>query len=135
MLPELMKSLGDFASIPLSNELDDVHAKIDSSSEYLMISYSSLRNARSPSPYRSGILTLERPKRQYAISSFLLVFLLETQLIFLAAHAGYCKSRCSWSRYFCSIPVILEISSLRFIEIGRNSCSLLVCEEGPLNPM
>src|SRR3954463_15659819 len=66
-----------------------------------MISSCSRMNAFSdPSPYNSGMLTLNNPIMQYAISSGLPVCLLDTHFIFAATQIAV-HSNCQPS---CSIP-------------------------------
>jgi len=84
--------------------LQDDQAKIESSSEVLMISSWSLRKARSPSPYKSGMFMSKRPKRQYAISSFLVVVRSEAQDILSPTRARRNSTR-SAPRYMTGIDV------------------------------
>lgn len=106
MSADWAKQLGWGASIPrnVSEGTLVVQAKIDSSSDFLMISSCSLMNAFAPSPYSKGMFTSKRPSMQYAKSSTLMVFLPETQLIFVAIQAPDQLSRCS-----CLIPVAIDI--------------------------
>src|SRR5258708_7535760 len=108
--PECMNSMGEGASMPHISSLD-VQANMDSSSDFLMISIWSRRNAFLPSPYKSGIFTSNIPSKQYATSSRLVVRRLDAQLILVATLALYVLR--SPVRNAQSIPVIQAIEMAR----------------------
>lgn len=80
--PHLMKQARSGASKPKNLFLPMDYAKIDWSSSFLIISFWSRRKALSPSLYNNGILTLNRPIKQYAVSSGRVVLRLAAHDIF-----------------------------------------------------
>lgn len=124
------KSEGATARTPPCGVADELcpfggrpHAKMESSLVFFMISSCRRRKGISPTPYCMGIITSKIPKRQYARSSFFVVFL-------HAAHNIHCATLvlCILVASLSTrrgIPVIFSISTQRSYFVPRRYQSKL----------
>ena len=114
-----------------------IQAKILRSGLDLMISSCSLRKAFDSSPYSKGILTPNKPSRQYAMSSMRVVIRFAAHDILRATHTDERASSCCnmpkltpvisdiWERRLALVPTWFHCESKKCVSKGAiNSCKV-----------